>query len=122
MLPRLGVVKPGSLRFVNGMCAPYETSSTKRKSPTRSVGSMLSDGMWYAAMRKTRMNRKIATALASDINDARDRNGSCGPREDRAAATTDLFAGVRVFRFLAATALGAGGVRSSGRSIFLAGT
>jgi hypothetical protein len=50
------------------------------------------------------MKRKIATALASDIREAREKSGSRGPRVDRAAATTDFFAGVRVLRFLVATA------------------
>src|SRR5665213_3110468 len=53
----------------------------------RSVGSMLSDGMWYAAMRKMRMNRKIATALRSDMSDERVNTGSRGPRDFRAEAT-----------------------------------
>jgi hypothetical protein len=86
------------------MCAPYESSSTKRKSPTRRVGSMLSDGMWYAAMRKMRMNRKIATALRSDMSDERVNSGSRGPRDFRAEATTDRFEREGL-RFLAATAL-----------------
>src|ERR1700712_2310202 len=120
MLPRFGAVKPGTLRFVKGICAPYDTSSTKRKSPTSSVGSMLSDGMWYAAIRKMRMKRKIATALASDVSEAREKNGSRGPRDDLAEATTDRFEGAVVVRFLAATARGGEGARSGGRSIFLA--
>ena len=51
------------------------------------------------------MKMKIATALASDVNELREKNGSRGPRGERAAATTDRLAGVRVLRFLAATAL-----------------
>jgi hypothetical protein len=67
---------------------------------------MLSDGMWYAAMRKMRMKRKIATALRSDVSEARDIHGSLGPLPLRAAATTDfLFADELELRFLAATTL-----------------
>src|SRR6476469_8853877 len=55
------------------------------------------------------MKRKIATALRSDISPSRVRNGWRGPPDDRAAATTDFFAGVRVLRFLDATALGGRG-------------
>ena len=68
-----------------------------------------------------RMKRKIATALASDVSEPREKNGSRGPRGERAEATTDRFEGVRVLRFLAATALKAEGTRCGGRSIFLAG-
>ena len=73
-----------------------------------SVGSMLSDGMWYAAIRKMRMKRKIATALASETTVSRVMSGPflplLPPFDVRAAATTDFFAGARVVRFLAATA------------------
>mgnify|MGYP001547935576 CR=1 FL=1 len=65
---------------------------------------MLSDGMWYAAMRKIRMNRKIATALRSDMSDEREKNGSPLGGDFRAEATTDLFDRDGL-RFLAATAL-----------------
>jgi hypothetical protein len=67
---------------------------------------MLSDGMWYAAIRKMRMKRKIATALASEISEEREKSGSRDPRDDLAAATTDFFRGVLVLRFLAATSFG----------------
>jgi hypothetical protein len=74
---------------------------------------MLSEGMWYAATRKMRMKRKIATALARDVSEEREKSGSRDPPLDfLAAATTDLFEAVVVLRFLAATALGAEGARS----------
>jgi hypothetical protein len=67
---------------------------------------MLSDGMWYAAMRKMRMKRKIPTALKSDMSDARESHGSLGALPLRALATTDFFFGGGLeLRFLAATAL-----------------
>ena len=66
---------------------------------------MLADGMWYAAIRKIRMKRKIAAAQASDVTPSRVMKGSRGPFPFLAEATTDFFAGVRVLRFLAATAL-----------------
>jgi len=68
---------------------------------------MLPDGMWYAAIRKMRMKRKIATAQASDFAPSRVKKGSLGPFPFLAEATTDFFAGVRalLLRFLAATSL-----------------
>src|SRR6185312_11423720 len=67
------------------------------------------------------MKMKIATALASDVSELREKSGSRGPRGDLAAATTDRLPAVRVLRFLAATAPGAERARWDGRSIFLPG-
>jgi hypothetical protein len=66
---------------------------------------MLPDGMRYAATRKMRMKRKIATAPASDVSDERLSTGVFFGLCPRAAATTFRDAVERDGRFFAATAV-----------------
>ena len=114
--PRRGSAYPGtssagsgSRASVSGTCqrmrGPYTSLLTKSQSPTRSVGTMLSDGMRNASTNTARMKRKIASAPASDFRLSQSHRPAPGLRGRRASATTFRVGLGGGTRFFAATAM-----------------